>query len=324
MTTTPDLHSQKANSRPRLVVLDGHTLNPGDLSWTELERECHCTIYARTSSDELLERAAGAEILLTNKVPLNGTTIAALPELRYIGVLATGYNVVDTAAARARGIPVTNVPAYGTRAVAQHVFALLLELTQHVGEHAATVRAGRWSQGPDWCYWDRPLIELAGLTLGLVGAGRIASAVAAIGEAMGMKVIYARRSGGRQELEQVLRAADVVSLHCPLTPDTQRMIDATTLGWMKPGALLINTARGPLIDEAALAEALASGRLGGAGLDVLSVEPPPADHPLLRAPNCVITPHQAWAARAARARLLGVAVENVRAFLAGKPQNVVN
>lgn len=310
--------------RPRLVVLDGYVLNPGDLSWAELEQDCSCTIHPRTATADLLARTAGAEILLTNKVPLTAATIAALPALRYVGVLATGYNVVDTAAARARGIPVSNVPAYGTNAVAQHVFALLLELTQHAGHHAATVRAGRWTASPDWCYWDRPLVELEGLTLGLVGAGRIASAVARIGGALGMKVVFARRAGGREELERVLRAADVLSLHCPLTPETDRLINATTLGWMKPGALLINTARGQLIDEAALAVALAAGRLSGAGLDVLSSEPPLADHPLLRAPNCLITPHQAWAARAARARLLAVAAENVRAFLAGRPQNVVN
>ena len=312
------------SAKPRLVVLDGYTLNPGDLSWSELEQDCDCTIHARTAAPDLLGRAQDAEILLTNKVPLTASTIAALPDLRYIGVLATGYNVVDTAAARARGIPVCNVPAYGTNAVAQHVFALLLELTQHVGDHAAGVRVGRWSSSPDWCYWDRPLVELAGLTLGLVGAGRIASAVARIGEAMGMTVLFARRAGGREELERVLRAADVVSLHCPLTEETKHLINATTLGWMKPGALLINTARGPLIDEAALAAALAAGRIGGAGLDVLSAEPPPADIPLLRAPHCLITPHQAWAARAARARLLAVAVENVRAFRAGRSQNVVN
>ncbi len=311
-------------SPPRLVVLDGHALNPGDLSWAELERDCACTIHARTDPADIVARAANATILLTNKVPLTAATLAALPALRYIGVLATGYNVVDAAAARARGIPVSNVPAYGTAAVAQHVFALLLELTQHVGDHAAGVRAGRWSGGSDWCYWDRPLVELAGLMLGLVGAGRISTAVARIGEALGMTVVFARREGGRAELERVLRAADVLSLHCPLTPATKGLIDATTLAWMKPGAFLINTARGPLVDEAALADALAAGRLGGAGLDVLSVEPPPPDHPLLRAPNCLITPHQAWAARAARLRLLTVATENVRAFLAGRPQNVVN
>lgn len=312
------------NARPRIVVLDGHTLNPGDLSWSALEALGDCTIHAHTPAAEIVARAAGAPIVLTNKTPLSAATLAALPDLRYLGVLATGYNVVDVAAARARGIPVANVPLYGTASVAQHVFALLLELTQQVARHAASVRAGRWSESRDFCYWETPLLELSGLTLGIVGTGRIGGAVARIAEAFGMKVIAARRSGGRAELEQVLRAADVVSLHCPLTEETRHLINATTLGWMKPGALLINTSRGPLIDEAALAAALHAGRIAGAALDVLSTEPPPAGNPLFTAPNCIITPHIAWATRAARSRLMGTAIANVAAFLAGKPENVVN
>ena len=312
------------NARPRIVVLDGHTLNPGDLSWSALEALGDCTIHAHTPPAEIVARAAGAPIVLTNKTPLSAATLAALPEAKYIGVLATGYNVVDVAAARARGIPVANVPLYGTASVAQHVFALLLELTQQVGRHSASVRAGRWSESRDFCYWETPLLELSGLTLGIVGAGRIGNAVARIGEAFGMKVVFARRSGGRAELEQVLRAADVISLHCPLTDDTRHLINATTLEWMKPGTLLINTSRGPLIDDAALAAALQSGRIAGAGLDVLSVEPPPPGNPLFTAPNCLITPHIAWATRAARSRLMGTAIANVAAFLAGRPENVVN
>ena len=299
------------NARPRLVVLDGHTLNPGDLSWAALEALGDCAIHAHTPPGEVVARAAGAAIVLTNKTPLPAEAFAALPDLRYVGLLATGYNVVDVAAARARGIPVANVPLYGTASVAQHVFALLLELTQHVGRHAAGVRAGRWAASRDFCYAETPLLELAGLTFGVIGPGRIGSAAARIAEAFGMRVLTAGRAEGRAGLERVLRAADVVSLHCPLTADTRHLINATTLEWMKPGAFLLNTSRGPLIDEAALAAALHAGRIAGAGLDVLSVEPPPANHPLFGAPNCLITPHQAWATRAARARLMATAVANV-------------
>ncbi len=308
----------------RLVVLDGHTLNPGDLSWSELESLADCTVHARTAAEDIVARSREAEILLTNKTPLTAETLAACPKLRCIGVLATGYNIVDITAARARGIPVTNVPAYSTASVAQLTFALLLELARGVGHHSATVRAGRWSTSADFCYWDTPQLELEGLVLGLIGGGRIGQAVAALGQAFGMEVRFATRRGGRAELEAVLRAADVVSLHCPLTPETKHLIDATTLGWMKPSAFLLNTSRGPLIDEPALAEALNTGRLAGAGLDVLSTEPPPAGNPLFSARNCFITPHLAWATSAARARLLKTAVENIRAFLAGRPQNVVN
>ena len=308
----------------RIVVLDGYTLNPGDLDWAALESFGDFACYDRTPAAEIVARAESADILLTNKTPLTAATLAQLPQLKYIGVLATGYNVVDIAAARARGIPVTNVPEYGTSAVAEHTFALLFELTRHAGHHAATVREGRWSQCPDFCYWDFPLVELAGLRLGIVGAGRIGRAVARIAEALGMTVALSQRAGGRVALEQVVRASDVISLHCPLTPETREIINAGTIAWMKPTALLINTSRGLLVHEADLAAALNAGRIAGAALDVLSVEPPPPDNPLLSAKNCLVTPHLAWAARGARARLLATAVANVRSFLAGQPANVVN
>ncbi len=310
---------------PRIVVLDGHTLNPGDLSWQALRALGDLTVHARTDPQDVPARARGAAIVLTNKCALPAATIALLPDLRCIGVLATGHNVVDSMAARARGIPVCNVPTYGTRTVAQATIALLLELTNHVGHHAATVAAGRWAKSPDWCYWDRPLLELDGLTLGLIGAGRIGGAVAGIARALGMRVIvHSRSAPDSVPLDRLFGESDVVSLHCPLTPETGGLVSASRLALMKPTALLLNTSRGPLVDEAALAEALNSGRLAGAALDVLSVEPPRADNPLLSAKNCLITPHQAWATRAARARLLAVTAENIRAFLAGRPQNVVN
>ncbi|MBP8257354.1 MAG: D-2-hydroxyacid dehydrogenase [Opitutaceae bacterium] len=309
---------------PRLVVLDGHTLNPGDLSWSDLESLADCVIHERTAPGNVIERSRDAEILFTNKTPVNADTIAACGKLRCIGVLATGFNIVDIAAARSRGIPVTNVPSYSTGSVAEHTFALLLELARGVGRHAVGVREGRWASAADFCYWETPQIELEGLVLGLVGGGRIGQAVARVGRAFGMDVRIASSRGGRPELEAVLRAADVVSLHCPLTPATKNLIDETTLGWMKPEAFLVNTSRGPLIDETALAAALNSGRLAGAALDVLSSEPPPAGHPLFSARNCLITPHIAWTTTAARKRLLRTAVENLRAFLSGHPQNVVN
>jgi glycerate dehydrogenase len=317
----------------KIVVLDGYTLNPGDLSWDELKALGSCEIYDRTAPEELMKRADGAEILLTNKTPLMREQIESLRTLRYIGVLATGTNIVDLDAARERRIPVSNVPAYGTRSVAQTTMALLLELTQHVGHHARTVRDGEWSRNVDWCYWGRPLIELDGLTLGIVGLGRIGSAVAELAMAFGMKVIAASSHLPssishppitRIGLETLFRQSDVISLHCPLTPETRGIVNAERLALMKPTAFLLNTSRGPLVEDQALADALNSGRIAGAGLDVLATEPPPANNPLLHAKNCVITPHLAWATRAARERLLKIAVANVRAFLDGKPQNVVN
>lgn len=322
--------SNSTASRPKIVVLDGYTLNPGDLDWRGLEAIGDVTVYERTPLAATVERASGAAILLTNKAPVSAETIGALPDLRYIGVLATGYNVVDVAAAKARGIVVANVPGYGTPAVAQHVFALILELAQRVGHHAQSVRAGRWVASADFCYWDFPLVELAGRTLGIVGFGAIGHAVARIGLAFGMKVIASTRTPRAVEgvefvaMDEVFRRADVVTLHCPLTPETQGLVDTARLTQMKPGAFLINTGRGPLVVERDLAAALEAGRIAGAGLDVLSVEPPKAENPLLTAQNCLITPHIAWAMQAARARLMEIAVANVQAFLAGAPVHVVN
>ena len=315
----------------KIVVLDGFTLNPGDLSWDELKSLGDCEIHDRTPQEEVVKRAADAEIVLTNKAPVTRESILSLPKLKYIGVLATGYNIVNTAAARERDILVTNVPTYGTRSVAQHTFALLLELTQHAGHHAQTVRDGRWTTSSDFCYWDYPLVELDSLTMGIVGYGRIGKAVAELAAAFGMKVLatsvtpkHAPTNIQFTDLATLFRQSDVISLHCPLTPQTKNMVDTKRLGLIKPTAFLLNTSRGPLIDEPALADALNSGRLAGAAVDVLSVEPPPADNPLLRAKNCLVTPHIAWATRAARSRLMQIAIANVRAFIAGEPENVVN
>ena len=316
---------------PRIVYLDSHTVNPGDLSWEPLRALGECVFYDRSADQQVIERAVNAEILLTNKVALDGATIRALPRLQYIGVTATGYNMVDVAAARERNVVVTNVPAYGTHGVAQMTFALLLELAEHVGHHARTVREGRWSASPDFCYWDYPLLELAGMTMGIVGLGQIGREVARLADAIRMKVIATSRQAPSDvpagvrvvELDELFRTSDVVSLHCPLTPQTQNMINAERLGTMKPTALLINTSRGGLVVEQDLADALNSGRIAGAAVDVLSTEPPPSSNPLLSARNCYVTPHIAWATRAARARLLHVLTENIRAFLAGTPMNRV-
>jgi glycerate dehydrogenase len=316
---------------PRIVVLDGFTLNPGDLDWQPIAALGDLTIHDRTPPELVLDRARHADIVLTNKAPLPAAVIDALPDLRCIGVLATGFNVVDTAAARRRNIPVVNVPGYGTNAVAQHVFALLLELTQQTGRHNQSVHDGTWSRHADWTYSLSPLTELAGLTMGIVGLGSIGRRTAAIARAFGMQTVALARSPRPPEpdiafLEKdaFLAAADVISLHCPLTPETSGMVNASWLAAMKPSAFLINTARGPLIDETALAAALRHHTIAAAALDVLSAEPPPADHPLLGIPNCLITPHLAWASRAARQRLLLTVADNLRAFLAGTPQHVVN
>ena len=312
--------------RPRLVILDGHTTNPGDLSWEPLERLGELSVHPRSAPELVSERIATADVVLTNKTPLPAAVLAAGRRLRGIAVLATGFDVVDVAAARQAGVPVCNVPEYGTSSVAQAVFALLLELTNRTGQHSDDVRRGRWSAGPDFCFWNGTLQELAGLRLGLVGRGRIARAVARIGEAFGMEVrmIGRPQAGAAAELDALLADSDVVSLHCPLTPDSRGLIDASRLARMKPGALLINTARGALVVEDDLAAALHSGQLGGAALDVLSVEPPPPDHPLLQAPNCLITPHIAWASLQARRRLIAVTAANVAALLRGEPQHLVN
>lgn len=315
-----------------LVFLDAFTANPGDLSWSAFEALGHCTIHDRTPSAETIERAKDAEVVITNKAVLSRAVIESLPKLRYIGVIATGYNVVDAAAARERGIVVTNVPGYGSPSVAQAVFALLLELTNHTGQQTRDVSQGRWAACPDFCFWDKPIIELQGLTLGLVGLGDIGASVARIALAFGMKVIATRRTWAvpppegitPAPLDKVLSESDVVSLHCPLTDETKHLIDATSLAQMKSTALLINTARGPLIDEPALAAALNEGRIAGAGLDVLSVEPPSKDNPLFTAKNCLITPHTAWASRASRHRLITIAAENLRQWQAGRAINVVS
>ena len=323
-TTTPD--------ELRIVVLDGYTLNPGDLSWAGLEALGPCVIHERTPADQIAERCQDADIVFTNKVALGRADMDRLPRLRYIGVLATGYNVVDVATAKERGIVVTNIPTYGTRSVAQMTFALLLELTQHIGHHAQTVHDGRWTQSKDFCYWDFPLVELEGLTLGLVGLGRIGRAVAEVALAFGMKVLAHDAFAPAVpvtgvtmvDLETLFSQSDVVSLHCPLTADNKGLVNAARLRLMKPSAFLINTSRGPLVNEADLAVVLNAGRIAGAGLDVLAVEPPRPDNPLLTAKNCLITPHIAWATAAARRRLMDIAVGNLRAFLGGAPVNRVN
>ncbi len=314
-----------------IVVLDGYTLNPGDLDWDALKALGKCEVFDRTPVDKIHSRAKYAEIVLTNKTLLSRETLDELPKLKYIGVLATGYNVVDIEAAHARGIVVTNVPAYGTRSVAQMTMALLLELTQHAGHHSRRARHGTWSKSEDFCFWDYPLIELEGLTMGLVGFGQIGRAVADLAKAFGMKVQVTSRTKPDNlpegidfvGLAELFQTSDVVSLHCPLTPETEQLVNSDRIALMKSTAFLINTSRGPLVDECALAKALNDDRLAGAALDVLSVEPPRSYNLLLTAKNCIITPHIAWATRSARARLMKTAVKNVCAFIDGKPVNVV-
>ena len=314
-----------------IVVLDGYTLNPGDLSWGRLEEAGNFTVYERTPEEEVVTRARDAEILLTNKTPIGAAAIAQLPRLRYIGVLATGYNIVDIKEATTHGIVVTNVPSYGTMSVAQLVFAHLFNLTHRIGHHTGEVRNGRWSESRDFSFRDSPLIEVSGLTLGIVGIGQIGVATSRAGLAFGMNVICAGTPSGRgappgvrlTSVEEVFSASDVVSLHCPLTPSTRELVNGERLAQMKRTSFLINTSRGGLIDEQALAEALNSGAIAGAGLDVLTIEPPHADNPLLNAKNCFITPHFAWATTAARARLMAEVTENVLAFIAGKRRNVL-
>lgn len=318
----------------KIVVLDGYTLNPGDLSWSELEALGDCTVHDRTAPEQVAERVREAAAVLTNKVALDAEAMAQAPRLQYIGVLATGFNIVDVEAARRRGVAVANVPGYSTDSVAQLTFALLLELTHHVGHHAETVRAGHWSAGPDFSYQDFPLIELRGLTLGIIGFGQIGRAVARLARCFGLGVLAHRRPRALADgdwadiefvdLDTLFRRSDVVSLHCPLTPETAGLIGPDSLRRMKPGAFLLNTSRGPLVDEAALAEALDAGRLAGAGLDVLSREPPPLDDPLLRARNCLVTPHLAWASGAARTRLMTAAADNLHAFQTGRRLNRVD
>lgn len=315
------------------MILDGYTLNPGDLNWDGMKALGEVILYDRTPPEKIAERAGDASVILTNKTPLSAETIGQLPALKFIGVLATGYNVIDIQAAAEKGIPVANVPGYGTASVVQLTFALLLALCQRAQKHSDGVQAGKWSQAPDWCYWDYPLVELSGKRIGIIGLGTIGKKVAGIARAFGMEVIGMRRDAEgpdpgdgfkRLPLKELLGESDVVSIHCPLVPATKDLINKERLGYMKPSAFLINTSRGPVINEADLATALNDGRIAGAGLDVLSVEPPPKDHPLYTAKNCLITPHIGWATREARMRLMEITLSNVKAFLEGNPVNIVN
>ncbi|WP_140919760.1 D-2-hydroxyacid dehydrogenase [Limnobaculum xujianqingii] len=317
----------------KIVILDGHTLNPGDISWTEIEQLGQLTVYDRTPAELIVERIGDADIVLTNKTPLSQQTIEQCRSIKMIGVLATGYNIVDVKAARQRDIPVCNVPSYSTMAVAQLSTALLLELCHHVGEHSSDVRSGGWSKSIDFCYWHSSLIELMGKKLGLIGYGQIGSAFAKIALAMGMEVLVYTPSQKKSieqpnlhvvTLDQLLAESDVISLHCPLTEQNTGLINQSNIAKMKNGVMLINTSRGGLIVEQDLADALNSGKVAGAGLDVLSVEPPSEKNPLLNARNCIITPHIAWAPKEARLRLMEITVNNLKHFIAGKLQNVVN
>ena len=315
----------------KIVILDAYAANPGDLSWDEFAALGELTVYDRTAPEDVAARIGDAEVVFINKVRLTDDIFAACPNLKLVSILATGYNIVDLAAAKRRGITVCNVPGYSTRAVVQMTFALLLEICQQVGLHSGAVHTGRWQTCPDFCFWDRPLIELDGKTMGIVGYGAIGSAVGTVAQALGMKLLVTARhekpvpEGARfVSLPELLAQSDVVSLHCPQTAENARMIDAGALAQMKDGAILLNTARGGLLDEQAVADALRSGKLLAAGMDVVSAEPIRADNPLLTAPNCFLTPHIAWAPLETRRRLQTISAENQRAFLAGKPQNVVN
>lgn len=317
----------------KIVVLDGYAANPGDLCWDELKTLGECDIYDRTAPQEVLARAKDAEVLLTNKTVLSREHIEALPALKYIGVLATGYNIVDVDAARQRGVVVTNIPAYSTDSVAQMVFAHLLNIAQQVQHHSEEVHRGRWTKSPDFCFWDTPLIELRDKKLGIVGLGNTGQQTARIALGFSMKVMAYTSKPATQlpaeilkadSLDQLFAECDIVSLHCPLNASTQSLVDARRLALMKPTAILINTARGPLVDEQALADALNEGRIYAAGLDVLSTEPPRADNPLLTARRCYITPHIAWASTAARERLMHIMLENLRAWMKGETINCVN
>lgn len=315
----------------KIVVLDGFAANPGDLNWDGVKALGECVIYDRTASEEVLERAKGAEVILTNKVAITAEHMAALPDLKYIGVLATGYNIIDIAAAKERGIIVTNIPAYSTPSVGQMVFAHILNITQRVQHYADEVREGKWTNCPDFCFWDTPLIELLGKKIGLIGLGQTGYNTARIAIGFGMKVwAYSSKSRlqlppeiRKAELDQIFRECDIVSLHCPLTESTRELVNAERLALMKPTGIVINTGRGPLINEQDLADALNSGKIYAAGVDVLSTEPPRADNPLLTARNCFITPHIAWATSAARERLQAILVENLKAYADGKPINNV-
>lgn len=311
----------------KICILDGYSLNPGDLDWSPVERLGDVTLFDRTPADKIVERAADADIVLTNKVPFSADTLRQLPRLRFICVLATGYNIIDTEAAARQGVVVANIPAYSTMSVAQMAFAHILNITNHVASYAREVVDGKWTNCPDFCFWDSALTELTGKTMGIVGLGNTGMATARIAVAMGMKVVAMTSKSADTlpegitpaPLDDVLASADVVSLHCPLTPSTRHLINAASIAKMKPSAILINTGRGPLVDEQAVADALNGGRLAAFGADVLSQEPPRGDNPLLSARNCFLTPHIAWATLEARTRLMSTATENVRQFIAGEP-----
>lgn len=315
----------------KIVILDGYAANPGDLSWDGLKALGECTVYDRTAPEDVLERAKGAEAILTNKVAITADHMAALPDLKYIGVLATGYNIIDIAAAKERGIVVTNIPAYSTPSVAQMVFAHILNITNRVQHYTDEIREGKWTNSNDFCFWDTPLIELLGKKIGLIGLGQTGYNTARLAIGFGMKVwAYTSKSRlqlppeiRKAELNQLFRECDIISLHCPLTEATRNLVNAERLAMMKPTAIIINTARGPLVNEQDLADALNSEKIYAAGVDVLSTEPPRADNPLLTARNCFITPHIAWATSAARERLQTILLENIKAYLDGKPVNNV-
>lgn len=319
----------------KIVILDGYTENPGDLSWDELGRLGDLTVYNRTpvnDESEIIRRIGDAEVVFTNKTPISRAAIDACPNMKFISMLATGYNVVDYKYAKEKGIPVTNVPTYGTAAVGQFAIAMLLEICHHVAHHSQTVHEGKWSQSIDWCYWDYPLIELADKTLGIIGFGRIGRQTGKIAKAMGMNVIAydsfesdeGRAIGQYVDLDTLLKNSDVIALHCPLFPETQGIINKDTIAKMKDGVIILNNSRGPLVVEQDLANALNSGKVYGAGLDVVSTEPIDPKNPLLTAKNCIITPHISWAPKESRQRIMDCAVENVKAYMAGAPINVVN
>jgi len=316
----------------KIVILDGYTENPGDLSWDGFEKLGELTVYDRTPIEKIIERIGKAEAVIVNKTPINKVTIEACPNLQYIGVLATGYNVIDVSVAKAKKIVVCNIPTYGTAAVAQFAIALLLEVCHHVAHHSQAVYEGRWENNADWCFWDYPLIELSGKTMGIIGLGRIGQATGRVAKALGMKVIaydeYASNAGAMiaeyVSLEELFAQSDVICLHCPLLPSTEGIINKVNIAKMKDGVIIINNSRGQLINEADLAEALNSGKVYAAGLDVVSTEPIQGNNPLLKVRNCIITPHISWAPKESRKRLMDIAVDNFAAFLGGNPINVVN
>jgi len=316
----------------KIVILDGYTENPGDLSWESMEKLGELKVYNRTPTNQIVERIGDADVVIVNKTPISAQTIAACTGIKYIGVLATGYNIVDVEAAKAKKIKVTNVPTYGTAAVGQFAIALLLEICHHVGHHSKAVLEGRWEKNPDWCFWDYPLIELAGKTIGIIGFGRIGQTTATIAKAMGMNVLAfdehpndtGKAIADYVSLDELYAKSDVISLHCPLFPSTEGIINKNSIAKMKNGIIILNNSRGPLIVEQDLADALNSGKVYAAGLDVVSTEPIKAGNPLLKAKNCLITPHISWAPKESRQRLMDIAVSNLESYISGNPINVVN